>query len=51
MMLGWRRVRFTLGVSALFGLLLSLPSETATYIVVARAMMVGLRGHAGVRVV
>jgi signal transduction histidine kinase len=41
-MLGWRRVRFTLGVSALFGLLLSLPSETATYIVVARAMMVGL---------
>ena len=42
LMLGWRRVRFTLGVSALFGLLLSLPSETATYIVVARAMMVGL---------
>ena len=42
LMLGWRRVRFTLGVSALFGLLLSLPSETSTLVVVARAMMVGL---------
>ena len=41
-MLGWGRVRFTLGISALFGLLLSLPSETSTFIVVARAMMVGL---------
>jgi len=41
-MLGWGRVRFTLGLSALFGLLLSLPSETSTFIVVARAMMVGL---------
>lgn len=41
-MLGWRRVRFTLGVSALFGLLLSLPSETSTLIVVARAVMVGV---------
>jgi signal transduction histidine kinase len=42
LMLGLRRVRFTLGISALFGLVLSLPSETATLIVVARAMMVGL---------
>lgn len=41
-MLSWRRVRFTLGISALFGLVLSLPSETSTLIVVARAMMVGL---------
>lgn len=41
-MLAWRRVRFTLGISALFGLLLSLPSETSTLIVVARAMIVGL---------
>jgi sensor histidine kinase YesM len=41
-MVGWRRVRFTLGISALFGLVLSLPNETATLIVVARAMMVGL---------
>lgn len=41
-MLAWRRVRFTLGISALFGLLLSLASETSTLIVVARAMMVGL---------
>lgn len=41
-MLGWRRVRFTLGISSLFGLLLSLPSETSTLIVVARAVMVGL---------
>ena len=41
-MLGWRRVRFTLVVSALFGLMLSLASETSTLIVVARAMMVGL---------
>lgn len=42
LMLSWRRVRFTLGISALFGLVLSLPSETSTLIVVARAMMVGL---------
>lgn len=38
----WKRVRFTLGVSAAFGLFLSLLSETATIIVVARALMVGL---------
>lgn len=40
--LGWRRVRFTLGVSALFGFLLGLLSETSMIIVVARAMLVGL---------
>jgi signal transduction histidine kinase len=40
-MLGWRRVRFTLGVSAVFGFLLGVPSETPTYIVIARAMIVG----------
>jgi two-component sensor histidine kinase len=42
LMLGWRRVRFTLGIAALFGLLLSLTNETATIIVVGRAMLVGL---------
>ena len=41
LMLGWPRVRLTLGVSALLGLLLSLPSETATPVVVARAVLVG----------
>ncbi len=41
-MLGWRRVRFTLGVATLFGLLLSIGNETATYVIVARAWMVGL---------
>ena len=41
-MLGWRRVRFTLAVSTVFGLLLSIHSETATVIVVARALLVGL---------
>jgi signal transduction histidine kinase len=41
-MLGWRRVRFTLAVSTLFGLILSIPSETSTAVVVARAMLVGL---------
>src|SRR5262245_57401437 len=40
--LGWRRLRFTLLVSAVLGLLLSIASETATYIWVARAVMVGL---------
>lgn len=42
LMLGWRRLRFTLGVSGAFGLLLSLTYETATLIVVARAAVVGL---------
>jgi two-component sensor histidine kinase len=41
LMLGWRRVRFTLTVSALFGLFLGLLSETATVIVVSRALLVG----------
>ena len=41
-MLGWRRLRFTLAVSTLFGLFLSLLSFTATVIVVSRALMVGL---------
>jgi signal transduction histidine kinase len=40
--LGWRRVRFTLGVSTLFGFFLGLLSETSMTIVVARAMLVGL---------
>jgi signal transduction histidine kinase len=42
LMLGWRRVRFTLGVSALIGLMLSMGNETPTAVVVARAMLVGL---------
>jgi two-component sensor histidine kinase len=41
-LLGWKRVRFTLGASAGFGLFLGLLSETAMIIVVARALMVGL---------
>lgn len=40
--LGWRRVRFTLGVSGAFGIFLGLLSETSMLIVVARAMLVGL---------
>lgn len=42
MLFGWKRVRFTLAVSAGFGLFLSLLSETATIIVVARALIVGI---------
>lgn len=42
LMLGWWRLRFTLAVSALFGLLLSIPSSTAAVIVIGRAMLVGL---------
>ncbi len=41
-MLGWPRVRFTLGVSAVFGLVLGLMSETAMLIVIGRALIVGL---------
>lgn len=41
-MFGWRRVRFTLLISALFGFLLGLTSETAMLIVMSRALMVGL---------
>ena len=40
-MLGWRRVRFTLIASSLLGLLLSAGNETATLIVIIRAMIVG----------
>ncbi|MDY6944896.1 MAG: histidine kinase [Pseudomonadota bacterium] len=42
LMLGWRRLRFTLGISALFGLLLSLTSETATLVIVLRVAVIGL---------
>jgi hypothetical protein len=38
---GWRRVRLTLIASILLGALLSLPMETATWIVVIRALIVG----------
>lgn len=37
----WPRVRFTLGISALCGFLLSLPNETAMLVVMARAACVG----------
>jgi hypothetical protein len=40
--LSWSRVRFTLIASIVLGALLSLPMETATYIVVIRAVVVGL---------
>jgi hypothetical protein len=40
--LPWSRVRFTLIASIVLGALLSLPMETATYIVVIRAVVVGL---------
>jgi LytS/YehU family sensor histidine kinase len=40
--LGWRRVRFTLIVSTLLGLLLSIASETPTIIWIFRAALVGL---------
>lgn len=42
LLLGWSRVRFTLAISALFGLVLSIGMEVSTLIVVARAMLVGL---------
>jgi signal transduction histidine kinase len=38
----WRRVRFTLVVSALFGLLQSAVNEAPTLIIIARFVMVGL---------
>jgi len=41
-MLGWRRVRFTLIVSAVIGLLLSIASETPAIIWVFRGVVVGL---------
>ena len=40
--LGWRRVRFTLIVSTVLGLLLSIASETPTIIWIFRAVLVGL---------
>jgi two-component sensor histidine kinase len=39
---GWRRVRFVLLVSAVIGFMLSLGMETARYIVILRAMIVGM---------
>ena len=42
LMLGWRRVLFTLGVSVLLGLLNTVPSSSPTSIVVGRALLVGL---------
>jgi signal transduction histidine kinase len=42
LLLGWRRVRFTLVTSVIFGLMLSVPSSAPTSIVIARAMIVGL---------
>lgn len=42
MALSWRRVLFALAVSTPFGLVLSIPSSTATLVVVGRAMLVGL---------
>jgi len=41
LLLGWRRVSFTLAIATLLGLLNSLPSSTATTIVVGRAWLVG----------
>ena len=41
-MLGWQRLRFSLGTSVLFGLFLSLTNETPTIIVVGRTVMVGM---------
>jgi signal transduction histidine kinase len=42
LMLGWPRVRFTLAISALFGLVLSIGMEVSTLIVIGRAVLVGL---------
>jgi signal transduction histidine kinase len=41
-MLSWQRVRVTLIASVLLGLLNSIDNETATLVVIARAMIVGL---------
>jgi two-component sensor histidine kinase len=40
--LGRRRLVFVLGLTLIFGLILSLPSQAPTYVVVGRAMLVGL---------
>ena len=37
----WPRVRFTLAVSAAFGVLLGITNETATLIIIVRAIIVG----------
>ena len=37
----WRRLRFTLIVSAIFGVLLGISNETATIVIIVRAMIVG----------
>lgn len=42
LILGWPRVRFTLVVSALFGLLLSIDNETPTLIMITRTIFVGI---------
>jgi signal transduction histidine kinase len=42
LLLGWPRVRFTIGVSLVFGLLLSLSMEVSFLIVITRAVTVGL---------
>jgi len=41
-LLAWPRVRFTIVTSTVLGVFLSLPMETATYIVVIRVIVVGL---------
>jgi hypothetical protein len=48
-MTGWRRVRLTLGVLALFGLLLSIGMETPTLAVVARRRASQPRRHVCIR--
>lgn len=42
LLFGWRRVRFTVGVSALIGLLLSRAVDVPTSIVIVRTIVVGL---------
>jgi hypothetical protein len=37
----WRRLRFTLAVSAVFGVLLGISNETATLIIIVRTLIVG----------
>ena len=41
LLLNWRRLRFTLGISLLFGIFLGLLSETAMIVVISRALLVG----------
>jgi hypothetical protein len=44
LLLGWRRLRFTLCAAAPFGLLLSIGSQTSAILWLARAMLVSLSG-------